>query len=324
MEHLSGLDVEDHVTRKMGDPIWRFLDTKHMTEERVVRIKKYNQRIEAQFGIKHEAAVFTETEKAAVKKLKKVLFQLLQHNAELAVPKSIIGMLGLAPAFVVEGGAGRLLSDLKAETLVRRQETMDFLQNDEALPEKLDEDKCLANLEQAFLSLVGHVLELPEDKQAALGAEITANLELEVLRHQFLALARMLKEQMKEAFHKDDRYCATGDEKYYLDLPGKEGEKVLMSEVRRFSRDFDGGQLTKTLTLKFERFTKEADINGITSFNNKLKACADKLKEKVSLVSLKLYEFLPVAGDGDAAAGQQEEAVAGEGLAGLEGPEEEP
>ena len=32
---------------------------------------------------------------------------------------------------------------------------------------------------------------------------------------------------MLEAFDKDDRYCATGDEKYYLDLPGKEGEKVL-------------------------------------------------------------------------------------------------
>ena len=32
---------------------------------------------------------------------------------------------------------------------------------------------------------------------------------------------------MVEAFDKDDRYCATGDEKYYLDLPGKENEKVL-------------------------------------------------------------------------------------------------
>ena len=29
--------------------------------------------------------------------------------------------------------------------------------------------------------------------------------------------------------------------------------QVLMSEVRRFSRDFDSRQLTKTLTLKFER-----------------------------------------------------------------------
>ena len=59
-----------------------------------------------------------------------------------------------------------------------------------------------------------------------------------------------------------------------------------MSEVRRFSRDFDGGQLTKTLALKFERFTKEADIDGITSFNNKLKACAETLREKVKIVSL--------------------------------------
>ena len=48
-----------------------------------------------------------------------------------------------------------------------------------------------------------------------------------MLRHQFLEASRQLKEQMLEAFDKDDRYCATGDEKYYLDLPGKEGEKVL-------------------------------------------------------------------------------------------------
>ena len=103
-----------------------------------------------------------------------------------------------------------------------------------------------------------------------------------MLRHQFQESSRQLKEQMREAFDKDDRYCATGDEKYYLDLPGKENEKVLsnqnlyhthhhhwkpqdqcdncvwqvlMSEVRRFSRDFDPRQLTKTLTLKFERLT---------------------------------------------------------------------
>ena len=29
--------------------------------------------------------------------------------------------------------------------------------------------------------------------------------------------------------------------------------QVLMSEVRRYGRDFDSRQLTKTLTLKFER-----------------------------------------------------------------------
>ena len=57
--------------------------------------------------------------------------------------------------------------------------------------------------------------------------------------------SKQLKEQMREAFDKDDRYCrvrfsqmdqdskqrprycATGDEKYYLDLPGKENEKVV-------------------------------------------------------------------------------------------------
>ena len=51
---------------------------------------------------------------------------------------------------------------------------------------------------------------------------------VKVLRHQFLEASRQLKEQMLEAFDKDDRYCATGDEKYYLDLPGKENEKVLV------------------------------------------------------------------------------------------------
>ena len=50
--------------------------------------------------------------------------------------------------------------------------------------------------------------------------------ENQVLRHQFLEASQQLKEQMVEAFDKDDRYCATGDEKYYLDLPGKENEKV--------------------------------------------------------------------------------------------------
>ena len=51
--------------------------------------------------------------------------------------------------------------------------------------------------------------------------------QIQVLRHQFLEASRQLKEQMREAFDKDDRYCATGDEKYYLDLPGKENEKVI-------------------------------------------------------------------------------------------------
>ena len=51
--------------------------------------------------------------------------------------------------------------------------------------------------------------------------------QIQVLRHQFLEASRQLKEQMREAFDKDDRYCATGDEKYYLDLPGKENEKVV-------------------------------------------------------------------------------------------------
>ena len=57
---------------------------------------------------------------------------------------------------------------------------------------------------------------------------------------------------MREAFDKDDRYCrvrfsqmdqdskqrprycATGDEKYYLDLPGKENEKVVNKLLMRY------------------------------------------------------------------------------------------
>ena len=30
------------------------------------------------------------------------------------------------------------------------------------------------------------------------------------------------------------RYCATGDEKYYLDLPGKENEKVVNKLLMRY------------------------------------------------------------------------------------------
>ena len=36
--------------------------------------------------------------------------------------------------------------------------------------------------------------------------------------------------------------------------------QVLMSEVRRFGRDFDSRQLTKTLTLKFERLQSNINI----------------------------------------------------------------
>ena len=37
--------------------------------------------------------------------------------------------------------------------------------------------------------------------------------------------------------------------------------QVLMSEVRRFGRDFDSRQLTKTLTLKFERLQSKINPN---------------------------------------------------------------
>lgn len=274
LEHLNDLDVEEHVARKTGDPIWRFLDAKHMTDERVARIKKYNLQIEKQFGIKHQSAAFTNAEKTETKKIKKVLFTLLENDIELSVPTTVITLLDLMPAFVVEGNLGKVKKE-------NRQDTLDFLQNEDLLPEKREDDKFLRNLEHAFLSIVKDIASLPEEKKQSLGSETTNNLELNKLRYEFLEHARILKDQMKSALEKDDRYCATGDEKYYLDLPGKEDEKVLMSEVRRFCRDFDSRQLTKTLTLKFERFTKEQDIEGIASFNTKLKECGRSLNERV-------------------------------------------
>ena len=54
LDHLENLDVEDHVSKKMGDPIWRFLDSKMMTEDRIERIRLYNKQLEKQFNIKHE------------------------------------------------------------------------------------------------------------------------------------------------------------------------------------------------------------------------------------------------------------------------------
>ena len=275
LEHLNGLDVEDHVAKKLGDPIWRFLDAKHMTDDRINRIKKYNLQIENKFGIKHEPVVFTEEEKVATRKLKKTLFSLLSFNKKLSVPVTIIDLLDLMPAFLVAGEKGELKEDMQ-------QDTLDFLENEDLLPEKPEDDKFLRTLDHAFLSLVADIFTLPEERKEELGPEILDNLEMQKLLHEFIENARILKELMKEAFEKDDRYCATGDEKYYLDLPGKESEKVLMSEVRRFCRDFDSNQLTKTLTLKFERFSKDNDTESIASFNTKLKTCVQNLGEKVT------------------------------------------
>ena len=54
LNHLENLDVQDHVSKKMGDPIWRFLDSKLMTEDRIERIRVYNKKLEKQFDIKHD------------------------------------------------------------------------------------------------------------------------------------------------------------------------------------------------------------------------------------------------------------------------------
>ena len=157
----------------------RFLDAKHMTDERVVRIRKYNQQIEAKFGIKHTPAAFNEEEKNAMKKLKRVLYHLLQHNIEekqedqLRIPTFVINILGLNSAFDIEGESGKLKEDTA-------QDTLDFLDNDDQLPDKKEEDKCLRNLERGFLALVTHVVNLPEGRRLALGPEVSDNLELQV------------------------------------------------------------------------------------------------------------------------------------------------
>lgn len=275
LDHLTALDVEDHVFRKLGDPIWRFLDAKHMTDDRITRIRKYNKQIEAQFDIKHEAAVFTETETVATKKLKKVIFFLLEHNAAFAVPANIVTLLDLEPAFQVKNERGELKEEM-------RQDTLDFLDNVDLLPEKHGEEMFLRNLEHALLSVAADIDGLPTAKKTALGSEITENLEFQCVQHEFLEQARIMKERMKEAFEKDDRYCATGDEKYYMDLAGKEGEKMLKSDVRKFLADFDARQLSKTLCLKYEKFVLESDCQGVVSFNAKLKACINNLCVKVS------------------------------------------
>ena len=149
-----------------------------MTDERVLRIRKYNQQIEAKFGIKHTPAAFNDAEKKAMKKLKRVLYHLLQHNIDevgdrLKVPIHIINMLGLTSAFDTEGDSGKLKEDTA-------QDTLDFLDNDDLLPDKKEEEKCLRNLEHGFLALVTHVVDLPEGRRLALGPEVGDNLELQV------------------------------------------------------------------------------------------------------------------------------------------------
>ena len=149
-----------------------------MTDERVVRIRKYNQQIEAKFGIKHTPTAFNEAEKNAMKKLKRVLYHILQHNVneqdgQLKIPAFIINILMLDSAFDLDGDAGVLKPDAV-------QDTLDFLDNEDLMPEKKEEEKCLRNLELAFLALVSHVVKLPEGRKLALGPEVIDNLELQV------------------------------------------------------------------------------------------------------------------------------------------------
>ena len=149
-----------------------------MTDERVLRIRKYNQQIESKFGIKHSPAAFNDAEMKAMKKLKRVLYHLLQHNVneqdgQMKIPAFIINILMLDSAFDLDGDAGVLKQDAV-------QDTLDFLDNEDLMPEKKEEEKCLRNLELAFLALVSHVVKLPEGRKLALGPEVIDNLELQV------------------------------------------------------------------------------------------------------------------------------------------------
>ena len=150
-----------------------------MTDERVLRIRKYNQQIESKFGIKHCPVAFNDAEMKAMKKLKRVLYHILQHNVneqdgQLKIPAFIINILVLDSAFDLDGDAGVLKQDAV-------QDTLDFLDNEDLMPEKKEEDKCLRNLEHAFLALVSHVVKLPEGRKLALGPEVIDNLELQVI-----------------------------------------------------------------------------------------------------------------------------------------------
>ena len=139
----------------------------------------------------------------------------------------------------------------------------------------------MEKLETAFISIVKKLWDLPESEKNSMGEDILNNLEFEVQKLEFLEQSNILKSKLKVLFELDDRYCATGDEKYYLDLPGREGEKLLPSEVRKFLRDCEGDQLTKTLQSRYEKFKNEENCDNIKSFNAKLKACVNNLSEKV-------------------------------------------
>lgn len=162
-----------------------------------------------------------------------------------------------------------------------KQDTLDFLENDDLLPETRDGCEMLEKLEMAFFSIVKKIWNLPGEQKISLGDDILNNLEFEVQRQEFLEQSSILKSTLKVLFEMDDRYCATGDEKYYLDLPGREGEKLLPSEVRKFLRDFQSDQLTKTLQSRYDKFKNEQICDNIKSFNAKLKACVKNVGEKV-------------------------------------------
>eukprot|EP00092_Neocalanus_flemingeri_P031338 GFUD01034034.1.p1 GENE.GFUD01034034.1~~GFUD01034034.1.p1 ORF type:complete len:1306 (-),score=333.18 GFUD01034034.1:153-4070(-) len=277
LNHLENLDVEEHVSKKLGDPIWRFLDSKIMTEDRIARIRVYNKKLEKQFEIKHEIAEFTDEESLATRKLKRGLFFILKNDNNCPVPFEAVKMLDLVDSFHFSGdksAGGKIIDDTK-------QDTLDFLQNDDLLPETRDGCELLQKLETAFLSIATNIWNIPQEQKASLGDDILNNLEFEVQKQEFLEQSKILKSNIEVLFEKDDRYCATGDEKYYLDLPGREGEKLLPSEVRNFLRHFQSDQMTKTLQARYEKFKHEQNCDNIKSFNAKLKACVKNVGEKV-------------------------------------------
>jgi len=277
LNHLERLDVEEHVSNKLGDPIWKFLDSKLMTEDRIERIRVYNKKLEKEFSIKHDMAEFSDEETVATKKLKKGLFCILKNNNNYLVQCETVKILDLIDSFDFPGDkikGGKLIEETK-------QDTLDFLENDDLLPETRNGNDVLAKLELAFSSIVKDIWNLPKDQHQNLGNEILNNLEFEVQKQEYFEQSKVLKLKIKVLFEKNDRYCATGDEKYYLDLPGREGEKLLPSEVRTFLRDFQSDQLTKTLQSRFDKFKNEQNCDNIKSFNAKLKACVKNIDEKV-------------------------------------------
>jgi len=123
--------IEDHVVQKFGDPIWKFLETRHLTDDRINRIDNYSKNIESKFGIHNNIKpVFSNEETFATKKMKKGLFFVLKNNRNFIVTHDTVRMLDIVSSFDFLNGKskGGILKDDLA------QDTLDFLENDDLLP----------------------------------------------------------------------------------------------------------------------------------------------------------------------------------------------